>query len=111
MQRGFQINIESTTEKRIWADQAARHVRRILEKVDPDEPLFLFVNIYDAHDPYPAIPGDVDWVPEQPEIELHAQTWTIGFYEKLGFVAEGPEFLEAEIPHRRMVRQRQCGTS
>ena len=46
-----------------------------------------------------------------PEIELHAQTWTIGFYEKLGFAAEGPEFLEAEIPHRRMVRQRQCGTS
>lgn len=45
------------------------------------------------------------------EIELHAQTWTIGFYEKLGFVADGPEFLEAEIPHRRMVRQRQRGTS
>ena len=43
-------------------------------------------------------------------IELHAQTWTIGFYESLGFVAEGEEFLEAEIPHRRMIRQRQCGT-
>ena len=49
--------------------------------------------------------------PKHPEIELHAQTWTIGFYEKLGFAAEGPEFLEAEIPHRRMVRQRQRGTS
>ena len=45
------------------------------------------------------------------QIELHAQTWTIGFYESLGFVAEGAEFLEAEIPHRRMVRQRQRGTS
>ncbi len=40
------------------------------------------------------------------EIELHAQTWTIGFYETLGFVAEGAEFLEAEIPHRHMTRRR-----
>lgn len=39
------------------------------------------------------------------EIELHAQTWTIGFYESLGFIAEGGEFLEAEIPHRRMTRR------
>jgi len=40
------------------------------------------------------------------EIELHAQTWTIGFYETFGFAVAGEEFLEAEIPHRRMVRQR-----
>ncbi len=40
------------------------------------------------------------------EIELHAQTWTIGFYESLGFAVAGDEFLEAEIPHRRMVRRR-----
>jgi predicted GNAT family N-acyltransferase len=38
------------------------------------------------------------------EIELHAQTWTTGFYESLGFEIAGEEFLEAEIPHRRMVR-------
>ncbi len=36
------------------------------------------------------------------ELMLHAQTWTIGFYETLGFVAEGPEFDEADIPHRTM---------
>lgn len=40
------------------------------------------------------------------EIELHAQSWTIGFYESLGFEIAGEEFLEAEIPHRRMVRRR-----
>jgi len=34
---------------------------------------------------------------------LHAQTWTIGFYESLGFVAEGEEFSEANIPHRTMI--------
>lgn len=36
------------------------------------------------------------------ELTLHGQTWTIGFYESCGFVAEGPEFDEAGIPHRKM---------
>jgi ElaA protein len=35
---------------------------------------------------------------------LDAQTYVIPFYEKLGFVAEGPEFDDAGIPHRRMSR-------
>lgn len=39
-------------------------------------------------------------------IELHAQSWTVGFYEKLGFSAEGGEFDEAGIPHRMMYRRR-----
>ncbi|MCL4105697.1 UNVERIFIED_CONTAM: hypothetical protein GTU68_023764 [Idotea baltica] len=36
------------------------------------------------------------------ELTLHGQTWTLGFYESCGFVAEGPEFDEAGIPHRKM---------
>lgn len=35
---------------------------------------------------------------------LDAQTYAIGFYEKLGFVAEGPVFDDAGMPHRRMRR-------
>lgn len=35
---------------------------------------------------------------------LHAQAQAMGFYEKLGFVAEGPEFIEAGIPHCLMRR-------
>jgi predicted GNAT family N-acyltransferase len=35
---------------------------------------------------------------------LHAQVQALGFYEKLGFVAEGPTFMEAGIPHRLMRR-------
>jgi ElaA protein len=35
--------------------------------------------------------------------KLGAQTHAIGFYEKLGFTAIGPEFLDAGIPHRAMV--------
>ena len=36
--------------------------------------------------------------------KLGAQIHAIGFYENLGFVAEGPEFLDAGIVHRNMVR-------
>ncbi|SMG17077.1 GNAT family N-acetyltransferase [Paracoccus sp. J56] len=35
--------------------------------------------------------------------KLGAQTHAIGFYEKLGFVAYGPEYDDAGIPHRDMV--------
>lgn len=35
---------------------------------------------------------------------LNAQTHAIEFYARFGFVAEGDEFQEAGIPHRRMTR-------
>jgi ElaA protein len=35
---------------------------------------------------------------------LGAQSHATGFYEKLGFVVEGDEFLDAGIPHRDMRR-------
>lgn len=37
-------------------------------------------------------------------VELHAQCRALGFYEAAGFRAEGPEFQDAGIPHRRMWR-------
>ncbi|MDR0808508.1 MAG: GNAT family N-acetyltransferase [Gemmobacter sp.] len=36
--------------------------------------------------------------------KLGAQIHALGFYEKLGFTAEGPEYLDAGIPHRDMTR-------
>jgi predicted GNAT family N-acyltransferase len=38
------------------------------------------------------------------ELELHAQVHALGFYERLGYTAEGPEYLDAGIPHRTMTR-------
>ncbi|MFJ1752582.1 GNAT family N-acetyltransferase [Kitasatospora sp. NPDC088134] len=38
------------------------------------------------------------------EVELHAQVQALGFYERLGYTAEGPEYLDAGIPHRTMTR-------
>jgi predicted GNAT family N-acyltransferase len=36
------------------------------------------------------------------ESVLSAQTHAIGFYERFGFVAYGPEYLDCDIPHRDM---------
>lgn len=38
------------------------------------------------------------------QVYLHAQSHALPFYERHGFVAEGPEFDEADIPHRLMRR-------
>lgn len=38
------------------------------------------------------------------EVVLHAQTHVLRFYERQGFVADGPVFDEAGIAHRRMSR-------
>jgi predicted GNAT family N-acyltransferase len=38
------------------------------------------------------------------ELALDAQVPVIPFYERLGFAAEGEEFLDAGIPHRHMRR-------
>jgi predicted GNAT family N-acyltransferase len=35
---------------------------------------------------------------------LHGQTQAIPFYEANGFAAVGPEFMEEDIPHRKMER-------
>ncbi|WP_424214200.1 GNAT family N-acetyltransferase [Streptomyces sp. BI20] len=37
-------------------------------------------------------------------VDLHAQTHALGFYERLGYRAHGPEFPDAGIPHRAMRR-------
>lgn len=36
--------------------------------------------------------------------KLSAQADAVGFYEKLGFTAHGPVYLDAGIPHRDMTR-------
>ncbi len=37
-------------------------------------------------------------------IELDARTSAVSFYEKLGYVSEGDEFLSVSIPHLRMAK-------
>jgi predicted GNAT family N-acyltransferase len=49
----------------------------------------------------------VDLAAEQglTQVYLNAQASALRFYERLGFQAEGPEFDEVGIPHRRMRRR------
>ncbi len=39
-------------------------------------------------------------------LALNAQSHAVGFYERLGYTAEGEEFLEAGIPHIAMTRSK-----
>ena len=39
------------------------------------------------------------------QFTLGAQTYALRFYEKLGFHAVGAEFMDANIPHFKMIRQ------
>ncbi|WP_068983432.1 MULTISPECIES: GNAT family N-acetyltransferase [Lysinibacillus] len=36
------------------------------------------------------------------KLKLHAQSYAIPFYEKLGYSVTSPEFMDAGIPHRAM---------
>jgi hypothetical protein len=39
--------------------------RQVLGEADASKPLFLFLNIFEAHDPYPAVPAGVEGIPQQ----------------------------------------------
>ena len=43
-------------------------------------------------------------MPGVTRLKLSAQTYVIPFYERFGFVAYGPEYDDAGIPHRDMAR-------
>jgi len=46
----------------------AAELDRQLAELDPERPALVFVNIIDAHSPYPAVPADAGWLPEQPPV-------------------------------------------
>ena len=53
-----------------WKGAAlGKKLESILAEVSEDEPLFLYVNILDAHAPYPAIPKGVGWVEPQGPVQ------------------------------------------
>ncbi len=70
LQRGFDHVVVEKGLMSIRGKTASRRVRSLLEEVDPSKPLFMFINLIDAHDPYPAIPAGIDWVPERPRLRF-----------------------------------------
>lgn len=71
LSRGFQ----HVSVARRWPDfrdaGLPRAVEQTLAETDPERPLFLMVNILDAHNDWPAIPPGVDWVPARDSLPLH----------------------------------------
>ncbi|MQY42021.1 GNAT family N-acetyltransferase [Epibacterium sp. SM1969] len=47
----------------------------------------------------------VQQLPGVQRVKLGAQTYAIGFYERLGFAAYGPIYDDGGIPHRDMVKE------
>lgn len=67
LQAGFQrVRISPGLVGPLRSDGFAIALRQELLALDPDRPAFLFLNIFDAHDPYPAIPAGTEGFPERP---------------------------------------------
>lgn len=68
--KGFEL-VLSAEEIDAWrGEDVANRVKEAMGKVDPSQPMFLVVNIMDAHDPYPRIPAKVGWVGPQPRLDF-----------------------------------------
>jgi arylsulfatase A-like enzyme len=50
--RGFEVARAPRWFGELYGDVQLRELERVLDQLDPDRPLFLFLNIADAHDPW-----------------------------------------------------------
>jgi hypothetical protein len=51
--------------------QLAERVQEVLAERSNQAPLFLTINILDAHDPWEPVPGGLDWVPPRQTLQHH----------------------------------------
>ncbi len=69
--QGFQRSVVPKGLKSpLRGDTFTRVVKSELTRLDRDKPLFLFLNLFDAHEPYPAIPAGVPWLPVRPSLNF-----------------------------------------
>ncbi len=68
--QGFQHLALPETTSRFRGGGLRPGLQRLLEDLDPSKPLFLVVNLFDAHDPYNPIPKGVDWVAPRPSQDV-----------------------------------------
>lgn len=71
LQRGFDHLRVAKNLKRLRGEGVIKQLKSVMKEVPKKAPLFLFVNLIDAHDPYPEIPEDLPWVPPQPEVPFN----------------------------------------
>lgn len=75
LDRGFGVSVVAGKFRDLDGDALVDAVRgRLRRELDPTgAPLFLFVNLAEAHQPWTAVPADLGWVPARPALK-----WTIG---------------------------------
>ena len=71
LQRGFDLIGVAETLDRWRGPKVPSTLEVALRRVKPDQPLFLVVNLIDAHDPYPEIPPEVDWLVPRKQLPLY----------------------------------------
>lgn len=73
LQRGFDhVRIGKDMNELRFPD-FEKELEKDLAKADGARPWFLFVNLIDAHDPYPKVPAGVGWVPEQAPVVFNVR--------------------------------------
>jgi hypothetical protein len=70
--QGFdQVNVPKGSSDAFRGPSFPDELTQALKGLDPARPLFLVVNIFDAHDPYPKIPGDISWLPQRASLQIN----------------------------------------
>lgn len=70
--RGFARSEVAEGFNKLHGRGLAKAVKASLAAADPTRPLFLFVNIADAHQPWRRVPARVKWLPTRSAFRLHA---------------------------------------
>jgi len=69
LDRGFEVIEESKQFGDLYGKDLIAALERALDRAGDDKPLFLFVNVCDAHHPWHAVPPGVDWVGPRPPLD------------------------------------------
>lgn len=78
--RGFERVEVAESFNELHGRALERAVGQALAAADPTRPLFLFVNIADAHQPWRRVPARVKWLPTRSSFRLHASK-SDGFWQ------------------------------
>jgi arylsulfatase A-like enzyme len=72
LQRGFDQHVAAPRFGKLYDDRLIDKVSKQLtwaqNELEPGQPLFLFVNISDAHIPWKTVPDGIDWVGPRPRV-------------------------------------------
>lgn len=91
LQRGFhEVRVAEKLDSEYRAEGVVKMLRYLIAQVDPKRPIFLTLNLFDAHDPYPEVPAKLDWVKAQDAVNFQGPDGTAVSATKLmaGALAE-----------------------